>query len=86
MASGLCRCALKTKEGLQLGTLCVLDVAPKEVTEKQLQMLETLSSIVMDELELRLTTRKAIRTQTDMMNRIVHDLKNPKQRYPFLQN
>lgn len=68
---------LRTTEGLHLGTVCVLDVEPKEVTEKQLEMLQTLSSIAMDELELRLATRKAMRTQTDMMNRIVHDLKNP---------
>ena len=68
---------LKTPEGLQLGTLCVLDIEPRIVTPEQLRMLETLSSIVMDELELRLATRKALRTQTDMMNRIVHDLKNP---------
>ena len=40
-------------------------------------MLETLSSIVIDELELKLATRKALHTQTEMMNRIVHDLKNP---------
>lgn len=68
---------LKTTEGLHLGTVCVLDIEPKEVTEQQLKMLETLSAIAMDELELRLATRKAMRTQTDMMNRIVHDLKNP---------
>lgn len=68
---------LKTKEGLKLGTVCVLDVEPRKVTAKQLEMLETLSSIVMDELELKLTTRKALYTQTEMMNRIVHDLKNP---------
>ena len=68
---------LKTTEGLQLGTVCVLDLQPKEVTPQQIAMLETLSSIVMDELENRLATRKAIRTQTDMMNRVVHDLKNP---------
>jgi signal transduction histidine kinase len=68
---------LRTSEGLQLGTLCVLDVEPKTVTDQQLKMLETLSSIVMDELELRLATRKAMRIQTDLMNRVVHDLKNP---------
>ncbi len=68
---------LKTKEGLKLGTVCVLDVKPRKVTPKQLEMLETLSSIVMDELELKQTTRKALHTQTEMMNRIVHDLKNP---------
>lgn len=68
---------LKTVEGLKLGTVCVLDVKPRKVTEKQLQMLETLSSIVLDELELKRATRKALFAQTDMMNRIVHDLKNP---------
>lgn len=68
---------LKTPEGLKLGTVCVLDVKPRKVTAQQLQMLETLSSIVMDELELKLATRRALYTQTDMMNRIVHDLKNP---------
>ena len=68
---------LKTIEGHKLGTLCVIDTQPKVVTPEQLKMLETLSSIVMDELELRLASRKAIRVQNDMMNRIVHDLKNP---------
>lgn len=68
---------LKTVEGFHLGTVCVLDVAPRTVTEKQLAMLQTLSGIVIDELDLRLTTRKAMRTQTDFMNRVVHDLKNP---------
>ncbi len=64
-------------EGLKLGTVCVLDTKPRKVTEKQLQMLETLSSIVLDELELKRATRKALFAQTVMMNRIVHDLKNP---------
>ncbi|MDQ8051385.1 MAG: GAF domain-containing sensor histidine kinase [Pedobacter sp.] len=68
---------LRTPEGLALGTVCVLDTSPKTVTEKQLNMLKTLSSIVMDELEQHLATRKAIRAQTDIMNRVVHDLKNP---------
>lgn len=68
---------LRSPEGLQLGTVCVLDVEPRTVTQQQLEMLENLSSIVMDQLEIHLSTRKAMRTQTDMMNRIVHDLKNP---------
>ncbi len=68
---------LKSKEGLQIGTVCVLDYNPKKVTENQLEMLQSLSEIVMDRLELRLNSRIVIRTQTDKMNRIVHDLKNP---------
>lgn len=68
---------LQTTDGFQLGTVCVLDTSPKEVTVKQLRMLQTLAAVVMDELEMRLNLRKAMRAQTDMMNRVVHDLKNP---------
>jgi signal transduction histidine kinase len=46
-------------------------------TEKQLQMLQTLSSIVVDELEQRLSAKRAVRVQTDLMNMAVHELKNP---------
>ncbi len=68
---------LKTSEGHQLGTICVVDAVPRKATEKQLRMLETLSSIVIDELESRLAARKAIRVQTDLIHMAVHDLKNP---------
>jgi signal transduction histidine kinase len=68
---------LKTIEGYHLGSVCILDTIPREIEPKELRMLEILSSIVIDELELRITTRKALRTQIDFMNRVVHDLKNP---------
>lgn len=68
---------LKTAEGYQLGTICVVDSVPRQATEKQLRMLETLSSIIVDELEHRLSARKAIRVQSDLLNITVHDLKNP---------
>lgn len=68
---------LKTIEGFRLGTICVMDSEPKQATPKQLLMLQTLAGIVMDELTLGLTMRKAMRAQTDFMNRVVHDLKNP---------
>lgn len=68
---------LRTSEGYQLGTLCVTDSVPREATQDQLNMLRTLSSVVVDQLELRLAARKAIRVQTDLMNITVHDLKGP---------
>jgi signal transduction histidine kinase len=68
---------LKTPEGYHLGTVCVTDSKPREASPQQLQMLETLSSIVIDELEQRLSAKKAIRAQTDLMNMAVHELKNP---------
>ncbi len=68
---------LKTAEGHHLGTVCVTDSKPREATEKQMKMLETLSSLVIDELESRLAARKAIRAQADLLNFTAHDLKNP---------
>lgn len=68
---------LKTSEGLQLGTVCVTDSVPREASPEQLKMLETLSSIVIDELEQRLAAKRAIKAQTDLMHMVVHELKNP---------
>jgi signal transduction histidine kinase len=68
---------LKTREGYRLGTVCVVDSVPRQASPKQLQMLETLSSIVVDELEQRLAAQRAISAQTDLVNMAVHDLKNP---------
>ena len=68
---------LTTIEGFRLGTVCVIDSVPRQVTDKQMTMLKTLSSIVMDELDTRLRTRKNVRVHTDLMNITVHDLKSP---------
>lgn len=44
---------LTTKNGHSLGTLCVIDQKPKELSESQVMALEVLSSQVMNLLELR---------------------------------
>jgi two-component sensor histidine kinase len=44
---------LETPEGLPLGTLCVLDYHPRELTEEQAFTLTTLARQVMSQLELR---------------------------------
>lgn len=49
---------LTTSDGFKLGTLCVLDKKPREVTESQMRMLRDLAAVVVDELELRLAARK----------------------------
>ncbi|MDQ3066719.1 MAG: GAF domain-containing protein [Actinomycetota bacterium] len=48
---------LTTSDGFNLGTLNVIDIRPREVTEAEVQMLEDLAAVVMDELELRLDAR-----------------------------
>ncbi len=44
---------LRTSEGFILGTLCVLDIRPREFSAAQTAMLRDLAAIVTDELELR---------------------------------
>jgi signal transduction histidine kinase len=68
---------IKTLDGHLLGTVSVVDAVPREATPKQLEMLKNLSEIIVDELELRQTTRNIVRVQTDLMNIAVHDIKNP---------
>lgn len=68
---------LQTPDGYKIGALCVSNSVPKYPSDKQVEILRSLASIVMDELKFRLATRNAVRVQTDLMNAAVHDLKNP---------
>lgn len=51
---------LTTHDGFNLGTLCVLDKAPRPITSSQIEVLEKLAAVVMDELELRRSAQAAI--------------------------
>jgi len=50
---------LITEEGYALGTLCVLDHAPRDLSEQQREALEVLSTQVVTQLELRKTKKDA---------------------------
>lgn len=50
---------LTTSDGFNLGTLCVIDKEPRELTPEHESVLSDLAAIVMDELELRLAARTA---------------------------
>ncbi|AWH86476.1 hypothetical protein HYN59_15770 [Flavobacterium album] len=69
---------LKTPEGYNMGTICVIDDKPREeISAEQLQMLTTLSKIIIDKLENRLRYRKSIESQVNLMNITLHEIKNP---------
>jgi eukaryotic-like serine/threonine-protein kinase len=51
---------LVTSDGHSLGSLCVYDLHPREFDQEALQTLTDLADIVMDELELRLSSRRAL--------------------------
>ncbi len=48
---------LRTKEGYNLGTFCIIDKHPRTITAEQMSMLRQLAKIVMNQLELRLQSR-----------------------------
>ena len=68
---------ITTSDGYRIGTVCIVDHKPRSFSEKEQRMLENMASLVMDELELRLSARKALGAQTEMLNLTIHDLKNP---------
>jgi two-component sensor histidine kinase len=48
---------LRTSDGYNLGTLCVLDKEARSVSQRQVDDLRDLASLVMDQMELRLSAR-----------------------------
>jgi two-component sensor histidine kinase len=57
---------LRTQDGHGLGTLCVIDMSPREITAEQTAILQELAAVVMDELELRrdaIVTHEALRRE-----------------------
>jgi GAF domain-containing protein len=51
---------LRTQDGFNLGTLCVIDREPRPITEQQIAQLKHLAALVMDQMELRLSARRAV--------------------------
>jgi tRNA A-37 threonylcarbamoyl transferase component Bud32 len=51
---------LRTPDGHNLGTFCILDREPREFTAEETRTLEDLAAIVMNNLEMRLRSREAI--------------------------
>jgi PAS domain S-box-containing protein len=49
---------LRTHDGLNLGTVCVLDQQPRELAPGQAEMLEMLAALAMNQMELRLYSEK----------------------------
>jgi GAF domain-containing protein len=54
---------LRTFDGYRLGTLCIIDRSPRMFSPRQADVLERLSEIVIDEMDLRIA---AVRAQRDL--------------------
>jgi two-component sensor histidine kinase len=51
---------LRTTDGHNLGTLCVIDKEPRPIDEDQIEDLKDMASLVMDQLEFRLSAIQAL--------------------------
>jgi signal transduction histidine kinase len=75
---------LRTSDGHNLGTLCILDFEPRELSADATATLEDLAKMVVDELELRLASRLAIAEAREreylkdaLMGMLSHELRTP---------
>lgn len=68
---------ITNREGYHLGTVCIVDQKPRSFSSEHRGILQQLADLVMDELELRLSARKAIATQNELLSMAAHDIKNP---------
>ena len=57
---------LRTSDGYNLGTLCVIDSEVHHPAQDQMAILADLAAVVMDELELRRATRQALEYESDL--------------------
>lgn len=70
---------LETLDGYALGTLCVLDTQPRQMTEAQLSALEALSRQVVAQMELRRALAEAARLEAErelLTLELTHRVKN----------
>lgn len=75
---------LRTSDGYNLGTLCILDLEPRELTPDQTATLEDLAAMVMNEMEVRLASRRAAelsrereKLQDAFAGMLSHELRTP---------
>lgn len=57
---------LTTADGYNLGTLCVIDHAPREVSDNDIELLKSLARLVMDQMEMRLHARELVRAESEL--------------------
>ncbi len=61
---------LRTKEGYNLGTFCIIDKRTRYINSDQQEMLKQLAGIVTDEMELRIHARTVIKEYKTQLNEL----------------
>lgn len=58
---------LITPDGFNIGTLCVIDTVPKKITNEQIQALQSLSRLVINQMELKVNNSKLVISSNEML-------------------
>lgn len=61
---------LKTSEGYNLGTFCIIDKKRRHINEDQKIMLQMLADIVVEEIELRLEARTVVKQYSERLQKL----------------
>lgn len=67
---------LTTSDGHNLGTLCVIDKQARPIDQAQIEDLKDLASVVMDQIEMQLSARRAVEQAKLMAKEIDHRVMN----------
>ena len=65
---------LETPDGYRIGTLCVLDTAPRQLSDEEAGRLEDLAEMVMSELERRRETREKLQEKDERFQSIAENV------------
>ena len=63
---------LTTRDGYNLGTICVIDKEPRTVTEAQTQVLSDLAGLAVAQMELRLEARQLVNAYETRLHDVQH--------------
>lgn len=67
---------LRTRDGYNVGTLCIIDKKQRYIIKQQKEILQDLAAIVVDEMELRLSARNTIKEKNQRISELEEKLKN----------
>lgn len=68
---------LITHDHYNIGTICVIDSKPRVITEEEKEILKDLSSLVIEQIELRATARKAVRKHDELYSNLAYNFTEP---------
>lgn len=66
---------LQTQDGYNIGNLCIIDKAQRYINKEQKEMLQELAGIVVDEMELRLAARNALKESKGRIAELEKEIK-----------